>query len=138
VITEKILSIYDAGDQLHKAMSAKIKIANGAEILFEPGETLTAIDVDQAGADGSAFVINRSVLPEIARQISLRNVGGLIVIDFLKMTREEDRNAILEELRRSCATDSLAPRILGFTAAGLCEITRPRRGQRLSIEDILE
>lgn len=121
----------DIIDQWHKAVGNEWIMPNGVRLRFDETQTLTAIDIDSSGADGDPVSINKSVCPEISRLIALRNIGGIIVIDFLKMSNPSDRSAVSAHLQAAMERDALNPKILGFTKTGLCEITRPRRGSKL-------
>lgn len=106
------------------------KMFNGAELLVEEGETLAAIDIDQANASGTHFTINRELCGEIARQIVLRNIGGIVMIDFLRMKNEGEREETIKELQAWLSFDALPSRIMSFTQSGVLEMTRPRRGPK--------
>lgn len=132
---DNIFLEHDILDAWHQACETNIHLPNGVRLRFDITSTLTAIDVDSSGSLMDAAEINRSITAELARLIALKNIGGLIVIDFLKMKQNSDRLMIQQKLESDMALDPLRPRVLGFTKAGLCEITRPRRGQMLSIEN---
>lgn len=128
---EPILNVYDIADQWHQGLQSEIILPGGVRLIFEVGQTLTAIDIDHAGAMGDTVALNLSAVEEVARQIVLRNLGGLIVIDFLKMRQVSDRLSVEQAMINALARDPYHPYILGFTKAGLCEITRARRGTAL-------
>ncbi len=126
-----IFSEFDILDQWHDACENIIHLPNGARLRFDITPTLTAIDIDSSAALSDAVEINRVVTAELARLITLKNIGGIIVVDYLKMKQNSDRLMIQQKLESEMALDPLQPRVLGFTKAGLCEITRPRRGSLL-------
>lgn len=120
------------------ALNMKVPIGSiGGFLIIEQGETLTAIDVNSGPAasgrdwEKTAAAINRAAAAEIARQIRLRGTGGMIVIDFIRMKRVEDREAVLDELRTAFAKDPSTIHLFGFSPMGLVELTRKRRGPGL-------
>ncbi len=112
-------------------------LPGGAIAHFSPTQALTAIDIDAAHATADRTAkhrtpqhdaharLNRAVIPELARQIRLRNFGGAILIDFAGM-KANARAALAPDLTAALATDPQRPRLLGFTALGFAEILRPR------------
>ncbi len=100
-------------------------LPSGATMHITPTPALTAIDIDSSTAPGDHFQLNLAILPEIARQIVLRNLSGGIVIDFAGM-KARDRAKLTEPLKAALATDPLKPRLLGFSNLGFAEILRPR------------
>ncbi|WP_347549423.1 ribonuclease E/G [Pseudalkalibacillus hwajinpoensis] len=111
-----------------------VKIAK-ANLHIEETKAVTAIDVDSGGADfGSKrethYAVNIAAIDEIARQIRLRNIGGMIVIDFLRVEREDQ--AILFELMKSKETNDPRLQVVGFTKLGLFELQRKKAGLPLS------
>lgn len=107
-------------------------LPGGARLSVHPTPALMAIDVDLGAAtaarDGKArsqFAANRALLPELARQIRLRNLSGAILVDFGGVSVAR-RPRLGPELQAALDSDPLAPRLLGFTALGLAEIVRPR------------
>ncbi len=107
-------------------------LRSGGSIIIQETASLTAIDVNRGGDDRSAFDINIEAAQEIARQVRLRNIGGIIIIDFLKLPKTSDRTAFLKGLQPIFDTDPCTIQIHGLTALGLLEITRKRRTPPLS------
>ena len=112
--------------------SPEITLASGMRLSVYPTPALVAIDVDGGGAlggrDGAArrhLALNASVLPEIARQIRLRNLSGAIFVDLAGL-KARQRASLGPELTAALSADPSRPRFLGFTALGLAEISRPR------------
>ena len=107
-------------------------------LVFDYTEALTVIDVNTSGfARGSnheetVFRANLDAAREIARQIRLRNIGGIIVIDFIDMTEEEHKTAVVEELRREMIFDRTKTRVIGMSSLGLVEVTRKKIGREIS------
>ena len=133
--------IDDVAGQIDTALSARIVLESGVEVLFEPGETLCAIDVDSAGAGGRqgraprrAVDVNLEAAPAIAQQLRLRNISGAVVVDFVSMRSNFDRDKVQAALAE-CLNDDPAPtQLYGFTRLGLFELTRARRGPTLAAE----
>jgi len=118
--------------QIESLVNSDVALPNGVRVCIHPTPALTAIDVDVAGAavaDRSKtshhFAVNRAVLPELARQIRLRNLSGAILIDLAGLPPRR-RIALGPAIAEALASDPLEPRFLGFTALGLAEIVRPR------------
>lgn len=107
-------------------------LRGGGSIIIQETAALTAIDVNRGGDDRPVAAVNDEAAREIARQIRLRNIGGIIMIDFLKFASEADRKAFLKTLPDIFAGDPYTVQIHGLTALGLAEITRKRRTPPLS------
>jgi Rne/Rng family ribonuclease len=125
-------------DQIAEALSRRVDLPRGASLVFDELEALTAIDVNMGGAgvgrgsDDAILTFNRAAAAEAARQIMLRNIGGLIVIDFVSMRNKGNRRHLVEAVRRAFASDRVTVDVLGMTPAGLVEVTRQRRGRSLA------
>lgn len=102
-------------------------LRSGGSIIIQQTAALTAIDVNRGGDDRPSMDVNLEAAEEIARQIRLRNIGGIIVIDFLKLSKKDDQNRLLKALEGIFNTDPCTVQIHGLTALGLAEITRKRR-----------
>jgi ribonuclease G len=140
-----LLDIDDIMGQIETALSPRIVLQSGVEVLFEPGQTLCAIDVD-SGSAGSrqgqgprrAVDVNVEAAHAIADQLRLRNIGGVVLIDFVTMRSAYDRDKVVSELAQRFADDPVPAQVVGFTRLGLLEVTRARRGPSLVqlVEDI--
>jgi len=119
------------------ALTARVGLPSGGFLYIEPTQALTAIDVNSGrhNADSSSgpnrqpetiLAVNLEAAREIAHQIRLRNLSGLIVIDFVHMTLQDDRNRVIDALRAALAPDPTYARIGGFSPLGLVEIARKR------------
>jgi Rne/Rng family ribonuclease len=133
------LDIDDVSGQIGTALAPRIVLASGVELLFEPGETLCAIDVDSAGAGGRQgraprrpVDINLEAAPAIAHQLRLRNLAGAVVIDFITMRSSYDRDKVQAVLAEAMADDPVPSQLYGFTRLGHFELTRARRGATLA------
>ena len=103
----------------------KVGLAGGGALWVEATRALTAIDVD-TGAGQSILDTNLAAADEIARQVRIRNVGGLIVVDFVHMRQRADRDRVVAALRAACAGDRTVVQVLGLSPLGLVEMSRER------------
>lgn len=135
-------SIDELEEALEDATGGEVPIPGGGSLLFEPGQTLTAIDVnagDAVGRSGGAkdperarLDLNRAAAAEIARQLRLRNLGGLIVVDFIGLRRHANRRDTVEALRHACLADPQPCQILEMSRFGLVEMMRQSGGPTLA------
>ncbi len=134
-----VFDIDDVAGQIDTALAPRIALASGVEVLFEPGETLCAIDVDSAGAGGRQgraprrpVEVNLEAAPAIAQQLRLRNIAGAVVIDFVTMRSSYDRDKVQAALAEVLREDPVPTQLYGFTRLGHFELTRARRGTTLA------
>jgi Rne/Rng family ribonuclease len=124
--------------QIEEALSRRVALPRGASLVIDELEALSAIDVNMGGAgggrgaDAAVFELNRTAAAAAVRQIMLRNIAGLIVIDFVSMRSKSHRKQLVEGLRQTFRGDRVTTDVLGMTPAGLVEITRQRRGPSLA------
>jgi len=125
-------------DAIEEATARTVALVGGGRLTIDRTEALIAIDVDGAGsADGgglkeeAVFRLNRRAVEEAARQIRLRNLSGLIVIDCVTLKTKGRIKALVEHLRGRAKSDPVKTDVLGATAAGLIEVTRQRTGPAL-------
>ncbi len=131
--------------EIEAALEREVALPSGGWLHIEPTRALTAIDVDSAGDGGAAARartarrVNLEAAVEITRQLRLRSVGGLVVVDFLNLSQRADRAAVLAALDEGFAEDPTAVRHGGFSSLGLVEIartrTRPSLAERLLSPD---
>lgn len=127
----------NVSQELHKIYDTHIYCKSGAYIVIEPTEGLTVVDVNsgkfkvKASPEEAAFMVNMEVVPEIARQLRLRDLGGIIVIDFIDMTREEHKRRVLEALQRELSRDPAKTEVNRISPLGLVEMTRARTGKTI-------
>lgn len=127
---ETVLDIYDLETQLEKADNRKVWLKCGGFITIDKTEALTAIDVNSGKYIGSkdleqtVFVVNKEASIEIAKQIRLRDIGGIIIIDYIDMEKQETKNKIAEILKENLKKDRSKTQIIGFTPLDLLEMTR--------------
>lgn len=134
-----VLDSFDIAGQIETALAPRIALASGVELLFEPGQTLCAIDVDTGSAGTrqgqgprSPLQANLEAVDEIARQLRLRNIGGIVIVDFIDMRGPHDRNQLQGVMAARLADDPVPTQVVGMTRLGLMEITRARRGPPLA------
>jgi ribonuclease E len=127
----------DLREQLLEALEPDVALAGGGWIRIEATTALTAIDVNSgeaagAGGPGALRRVNEAAAQAIARQLRLRNIGGLVVIDFIDMESRRDRAAVAEALRQAVAGDPQTCAVGPMSGFGLVEMTRRRRGRSLA------
>lgn len=134
-----VLDTHDVASQIETALQPHVVLPSGVEILFEPGRTLCAIDIDSGTAGArqgqgprTPLDVNLDAAEEIARQIRLRNIGGVIVVDFIDMRAPGDRARVLGLLAERVLDDPVPTQVVGATRLGLVEMTRARRGPTLT------
>jgi len=130
---EDLFEAHGVAEQIDAAFEAKIGLSGGGSLIISPTPALCAIDVNTG--EQTAFEVNLQAAAEAARQIRLRNISGLIVIDFVPLRDEGRKKEILETLKEAAVDDPLGLNVVGFTRLGLVEMTRPRHG--LSLHDIV-
>jgi ribonuclease G len=128
---------YGIEDEIHRALDAKVMLRCGGSLVIEQTEAMVTIDVNTGGNLGSrtledtVFRTNLEAAQVIPRQLRLRNLGGIIVIDFIDMHEEEHRRQVLRTLEKACEGDAARPRIEGFSAFGLVQMSRKRTRESL-------
>ena len=133
-----LFDLYNVEQEIEKALSRRVDLKSGGTLIIDQTEAMTIIDVNTGGFVGSrnfddtVFKTNLEAAQAIARQLRLRNLGGIIVIDFIDMESAEHRAAVLEEFRRALARDRTRMTVSGFTALGLVEMTRKRTRESLA------
>ncbi len=135
---EPIFELHDVEGEIERAGRTRLSLASGAVIVVETTEALTAIDVNSSSYTGrshledTAFATNMEAAAEVVRQIRLRNIGGLIVVDFIHMADDARWAEVVATLEAGFAGDRMPTRVMGRTAANLVEITRRRRRESLA------
>jgi len=133
-----IFEHYNIEKQIEEALSSKIWLKSGGYIVIDETEALVTIDVNTGKFVGESddleetiYKTNKDAIHEIVRQIRLRDLGGIIIIDFIDMCKEENRNKLLEALELELKKDRMRSKILQLTQLGLVEMTRKRIKQSL-------
>lgn len=124
--------LYSLERGMEEALDTKVWLKCGGYLVIEPTEAMTVIDVNsgkneakKAGED-TYYQVNLEAAEEVARQLRLRNLSGIIIVDFINMAEKERQKALLEHLRSLTAEDPLHPRVVDMTPLGLVEITRKK------------
>lgn len=133
-----IFDLYNIDEEISRALARRVDLKSGGYLIIDQTEALTTIDVNTGGYvgarnfDDTIFKTNLEATQAIARQLRLRNLGGIIIIDFIDMTREEHQAQVLGELRKQLARDRTKITVSGFTQLGLVEMTRKRTRESLA------
>lgn len=132
-----IFDIHGIDQELEKALERKVTLKSGGYLVFDQTEAMTTIDVNTGGFVGhknleeTIFKTNLEAATSIARQLRLRNLGGMIIIDFIDMEDEEHRQQVLNTLLKELEKDHSKTNVLGFTELGLIQMTRKRTRESL-------
>lgn len=127
---ENLLDIYDLQEQIEKLRERKIYIKCGGYITIDKTEALTAVDVNSGKYTGkkdleqTIFTVNKEATLEIAKQIRLRDIGGIIIIDYIDMKDEVNKDNIINILEEELKEDRAKTQVIGFTKLNLLEMTR--------------
>jgi len=133
-----LFELYDVEAEIERALSRRVALKSGGTLVIDQTEALTTIDVNTGGfvggrsLDDTIFKTNLEAAQAIARQLRLRNLGGIIIVDFIDMQTEEHRAAVLQELKRALSRDRTRMTVNGFSALGLVEMTRKRTRESLA------
>ena len=125
-------------NEIERALERRVDLKSGGYLVFDQTEAMTTIDVNTGGYVGkrdfsdTVFKTNLEATQTIARQLRLRNLGGIIIVDFIDMPCDEHREAVLTELRRAVSTDRTRMTVSNFTELGLVEMTRKRTRESLA------
>ena len=133
-----VFDLFGIEEDVAKALARRVDLKSGGYLIIDQTEALTTVDVNTGGFvgarnfDDTIFKTNLEAAGAIARQLRLRNLGGIIIVDFIDMTREEHRDAVLAEFRKQLARDRTRTTLSGFSALGLVEMTRKRTRESLA------
>ncbi|MEM8721164.1 MAG: Rne/Rng family ribonuclease [Cyanobacteria bacterium P01_G01_bin.39] len=134
---QPILDYYRVNAAIREALKPRVELPSGGYIIIEPTEALTVIDVNSGSFTRSATAretvlwTNTEAATEIARQLRLRNIGGVIVVDFIDMDSHRDKIKLLEHFNNSLKGDKARPQIAQLSELGLVELTRKRQGKNI-------
>jgi ribonuclease E len=132
-----ILEYFRINAAIREALRPRVDLPSGGYIIIEPTEALTVIDVNSGSFTRSATAretvlwTNCEAATEIARQLRLRNIAGVIVVDFIDMESRRDQLQVLEHFNKALKADKARPQIAQLTELGLVELTRKRQGQNI-------
>ncbi len=133
-----IFDLFNIDQEIERALARRVDLKSGGYLVFDQTEALTTIDVNTGGYvgarnfDDTIFKTNLEAALAIARQLRLRNLGGIIIIDFIDMVRTDHQEAVLAELRKQLGRDRTKVTVSGFTQLGLVEMTRKRTRESLA------
>ena len=133
-----LFSRFQIEHQIETAFARQVNLPSGGAIVIDHTEALVAVDVNSGRAtkgsdiEETAFKTNLEAAQVIARQLRLRNLGGIIIIDFIDMDSEDHRNAVLAEFNKALSRDRTRITVNGFSALGLVEMTRKRTRESLA------
>lgn len=132
-----IFDYYDIERQLETIFLRKVPLPSGGCLVFDETEALVAVDVNTGKHKGkntqeeSILEVNLEAAEEVARQLRLRNIGGLIVIDFIDMKAKRDQNSVSRKLKEALRPDKARTNVLAISPLGLCEMTRQREAESI-------
>ena len=136
-----LFDLYNVEDEIERALARRVDLKSGGYLIVDQTEAMTTIDVNTGGFVGvrnfedTIFKTNLEAAQVMARQLRLRNLGGIIILDFIDMTNEDHRAVVLGEFHKFLARDRTKMTLNGFTQLGLVEMTRKRT--RESLEHVL-
>ena len=133
-----LFDLYGVEEEIERALSRRVELKSGGYLIIDQTEALTTIDVNTGGFvggrnfDDTIFKTNLEAAQVIARQLRLRNLGGIIICDFIDMDTAEHRDAVLEEFKKTLVRDHTRINVSGFSSLGLVEMTRKRTRESLA------
>ncbi len=136
-----LFDLHNVEEEIEKALARRVELKSGGYLIIDQTEAMTTIDVNTGGFvgvrnfDDTIFKTNLEAAQVIARQLRLRNLGGIIIVDFIDMANQDHRAAVLAEFDKALARDRTKMTVNGFTQLGLVEMTRKRT--RESLEHVL-
>lgn len=136
-----IFDLFDVENEIQRALNRHVTLKSGGSLIIDQTEAMTTIDINTGAFVGhrnladTIFNTNTEATQAIARQLRLRNLGGIIIVDFIDMQNEDHRRRVLHSLEQALNKDRARTTISGFTSLGLVEVTRKRT--RESLEHVL-
>ena len=136
-----LFDLYGVDDEIEKALARRVDLKSGGYLIIDQTEALTTVDVNTGGFvggrnfDDTIFKTNLEAAQVAARQLRLRNLGGIIIVDFIDMDNADHRAAVLAEFNKALARDRTKMTVSDFSVLGLVEMTRKRT--RESLEHVL-
>jgi ribonuclease G len=133
-----LFDLYGVEEEIEKSLAKRVNLKSGGYLIIDQTEALTTMDVNTGGFigvrnfDDTIFKTNLEAAQVIARQLRLRNLGGIIIIDFIDMDSEEHKNSVLTEFNKALLRDRTRITVSGFSALGLVEMTRKRTRESLA------
>jgi ribonuclease G len=133
-----LFDLHGVEEEIERALSKRVDLKSGGYLIIDQTEAMTTVDVNTGGFvglrnfDDTIFKTNLEATQVIARQLRLRNLGGIIICDFIDMESQEHRDAVLDEFKKALARDHTRINVNGFSALGLLEMTRKRTRESLA------
>jgi ribonuclease G len=133
-----LFDMYSVEDEIERALHRKVPLKSGGYLIIDPTEAMTTIDVNTGAylgknnLDDTLYKTNLEAASAIARQLRLRNIGGIVIVDFIDMVNEEHKRQVMRALERSLARDRVKTYITDMSPLGLVEVTRKRTRDSLS------
>lgn len=133
-----LFDLYGVEAEIERALARRVDLKSGGYLIIDQTEALTTVDVNTGGFvgvrnfDDTIFKTNLEAAQTIARQLRLRNLGGIIIIDFIDMDNEEHQTLVLQEFKKALARDRTRMTVNGFSSLGLVEMTRKRTRESLA------
>jgi ribonuclease G len=133
-----LFDLYNVEEEIEKGLGRRVDLKSGGYLILDQTEAMTTIDVNTGAYvgnrsfDDTIFKTNLEAAHAIARQLRLRNLGGIIILDFIDMDTVEHQDAVLTELKKALARDHMRMTVNGFTQLGLVEMTRKRTRESLA------
>jgi ribonuclease G len=133
-----LFDLYGVEEEIQRALGRRVDLKSGGYLIIDQTEAMTTIDVNTGSYvtgrnfDDTIFKTNLEAAHAIARQLRLRNLGGIIILDFIDMENVEHRNAVLAELNKALSRDRTKVSVSGFSQLGLVEMTRKRTRESLA------
>jgi ribonuclease G len=134
----QIFDLFNIDEEIAKALGRRVDLKSGGYLIIDQTEALTTVDVNTGGYvgarnfDDTIFRTNLEASLAIARQLRLRNLGGIVIVDFIDMVQVSHREAVLAEFQKQLARDRIKTHVNGFSALGLLEMTRKRTRESLA------
>jgi ribonuclease G len=133
-----LFDLYGIEDEIERALARRVPLKSGGYVIIDQTEALTTIDVNTGGFvggrsfDDTIFKTNLEAAHVIARQLRLRNLGGIIIVDFIDMENDAHRDSVLTEFKKALLLDRTRVTVSGFSSLGLVEMTRKRTRESLA------
>ena len=133
-----IFDLFNIDDDIARALGRRVDLKSGGYLIIDQTEALTTVDVNTGGFvgarnfDDTIFKTNLEAAQAIARQLRLRNLGGIVIVDFIDMIKENHQDAVLAEFQKQLVRDRVKTNVNGFSALGLLEMTRKRTRESLA------
>lgn len=133
-----LFDLYGVEEEIERALGRRVPLKSGGYLIIDQTEAMTTIDVNTGSFvngrnfDDTIFKTNLEAAHAMARQLRLRNLGGIIILDFIDMENEEHKNAVLGELNKALQHDRTKISVSGFSSLGLVEMTRKRTRESLA------